>query len=139
MVESSFNAKQVNPPTISQQIDQMKFRNLDACWEFLTRMGYFLPALTSKFMNADTMRKIADKQILAIMQNQVVFRRCYAPPRVAVLVQKLEHYCKALGIATGIDKTKENFPDKEFMIIAIATLSDGKDEIFDPQYSPAKL
>jgi len=39
----------------------MKLRNLDAGWEFLTRLGYFLPALTSRFMTADNMRKIADK------------------------------------------------------------------------------
>ena len=34
----------------------------------------------------ENLRKIADKKILCIMQNQVVFRRCYAPPRVAILV-----------------------------------------------------
>jgi len=73
------------------------------------------------------------------MQNQVVFRRCYTPPRVAVLVQKLENYCKALSIETGFDKQKENYPDKDYLILCIATLSDGKDEIFDPAYSPPKL
>ena len=139
MVESNINTNLVNAPSVSQQIDQMKLKNLDAGWEFLTRLGYFLPALTSRYMTADNMRRIADKQILCIMQNQVVFRRCYAPPRVAVLAQKLEFYCKALGLDTGIDKTKENFPDKEYMILAIATLSDGKDEIFDPQFAPSKL
>jgi len=138
MVESN-KAKPANPPTISQQIDQMKLKNLEAGYEFVTRLGILLPALTSRFMTVDNLRKIADKKILCIMQNQVVFRRCYAPPRVAVLVQKIENYCRPLGIDTGFDKTKENYPDKEYLILCVATLSDGKDEIFDPAYSPPKL
>ena len=117
----------------------MKLKNLDAGWEFLTRLGVLLPALTSRFMTVENLRKIADKKILCIMQNQVVFRRCYAPPRVAVLVQKVENYCKTLGIDPGFDKTKENYPDKEYLILCIATMSDGKDEIFDPAYCPPKL
>jgi len=138
MVESN-KGKQANPPTISQQIDQMKLKNLESAYEFVTRLGILLPALTSRFMTVDNLRKIADKKILCIMQSQVVFRRCYAPPRVAVLVQKIENYCKPLGIDTGFDKTKENYPDKEYLILCVATLSDGKDEIFDPAYSPPKL
>jgi len=78
--------KQANAPSISQQINQMKLKNLDAGWELLTRLGILLPALSSRFMTVENLRKIADKKILCIMQNQVVFRRCYAPPRVAILV-----------------------------------------------------
>ena len=85
MVES-LQQKQANPPTISQQIDQMKLKNLEAAYEFVTRLGVLLPALSSRFMTVDNLRKIADKKILCIMQNQVVFRRCYSPPRVAILV-----------------------------------------------------
>ena len=117
----------------------MKLKNLEAGYEFVTRLGVLLPALSSRFMTVDNLRKIADKKILCIMQNQVVFRRCYAPPRVAVLVQKIENYCRPLGIDPGFDKTKENYPDKEYLILCVATLSDGKDEIFDPEYSPPKL
>jgi len=103
-MEESKNQKQANAPTISQQIDQMKLKNLEAGYEFVTRLGVLLPALSSRFMTVDNLRKIADKKILCIMQNQVVFRRCYTPPRVAVLVQKLENYCKALSIETGFDR-----------------------------------
>lgn len=53
--------KQESSPSVSQQIDHLKLRNLDAGWEFLTRLGYLLPAMTSRFMTADNMRKIADK------------------------------------------------------------------------------
>ena len=117
----------------------MKLKNLEAAYEFVTRLGVLLPALSSRFMTVENLRKIADKKILCIMQNQVVFRRCYAPPRVAVLAQKVENYCKALNLDTGFDKSKENYPDKEYLILCIATLSDGKDEIFEPTYKPPKL
>jgi len=32
--------------------------------------------------------------------------------------------------------SKQNFPDKQWLILAIATLSSGKDEIFDTEYLP---
>ena len=39
-------------------------------------------------------------------------------------------------MTTGINLENENFPDKSWMILAIATLSGGKDEIFDKNYLP---
>jgi hypothetical protein len=39
-------------------------------------------------------------------------------------------------MVTGINLDTENFPDKAWMILAIATLSGGKDEIFDKNYLP---
>jgi len=56
------------------------------------------------------------------------------PPTKNVLIQKLENYLKPLNIKSGIEKEKH--PDKEWLILAIATLSNGKDEIFDPDYMP---
>ena len=59
-----------------------------------------------------------------------------APPKVMVLVQKIENYLKPLGVGSGYDHTIENWPDKAFLILAVATLSDGKDEIFEPDFRP---
>ena len=59
--------KQANAPSISQQINQMKLKYLDAGWELLTRLGILLPALTSRVMTVENLRKIADKKILCIM------------------------------------------------------------------------
>ena len=56
------------------------------------------------------------------------------PPTKNVLLQKLENYLKPLNIKSGIEKDKH--PDKEWLILAIATLSNGKDEIFDADYMP---
>lgn len=53
-----------------------------------------------------------------------------------MLLRKLEEYLKPLNIKSGIDP--EKCPDKEWMILAIATVSGGKDEIFDPMYMPSR-
>jgi len=59
-----------------------------------------------------------------------VLRQCTRPPNVLVLVQKLQKYLEPHGLNSGIDLKKENFPDKNWLIITIATVSSGKDEIF---------
>lgn len=96
----------------------------------------FLPAFSSKFMCEKAITQIKQGEILAIRQNQVVFRVCMNPPTKNVLIQKLEHYLKPLNIKSGIDKDKH--PDKAWLILAIATLSNGSDEIFDADYMPNK-
>ena len=60
------------------------------------------------------------------------------PPSKLVLIQKLEHYLKTFNLKSGIDLDRGNFPDKEWLILAIATLSGGKDEIFSPNYVPTR-
>ena len=46
----------------------------------------------------------------------------------------MDTYCQQLNIKLGIEPDKH--PDKEWLILAIATLSGGKDEIFEPTYMP---
>ncbi len=58
------------------------------------------------------------------------------PPTKFVLIKKLESYLKKMNIKSGIDMEKQNFPDKDWLILAIATLSGGEDEIFDANYVP---
>ena len=77
---------------------------------------------------------MAKVQTLAIRQEQVVFRVCMNPPTKQILLQKLENYLKPLNIKSGIEKDKH--PDKFWLILAIATLSQGKDEIFAADYMP---
>ena len=60
------------------------------------------------------------------------------PPSKLVLINKLEQYLKNFDVKSGIDLEKGNFPDKEWLILAIATLSAGKDEIFNPNYVPSR-
>jgi hypothetical protein len=54
------------------------------------------------------------------------------------MVQKLEKYLHAINQKSGIELSRGNFPDKQWLILAVATLSKGKDEIFSPEYYPSK-
>jgi hypothetical protein len=99
-----------------------------AYWEQEIRQGLYLPAFSSKFMCEKVITQMKNREILAIRQDQVVFRVCMNPPTKNVLLQKLENYLKTLNIKSGIEKDKH--PDKEWLILAIATLSNGQDEIF---------
>ena len=47
----------------------------------------------------------------------------HTPPSVYVLIEKLHQYLEPHKLKTGISLTKENFPDKPWLIIAVATVS----------------
>ena len=106
--------------------------------ELLTRQGFCLPQFNSKFVNRVTLTKIYNGQIFGLKSQHLVFRQCATPPTKLVMVQKLEKYLAAMNIKSGIDMSKANFPDKPWLILAVATLSKGMDEIFDPDYYPSK-
>jgi len=42
-----------------------------------------------------------------------------------------------MNAESGIDDQKGNYPDKEYLVLMIATLSNGNDEIFRKDYYPA--
>ncbi len=63
---------------------------------------------------------------------------CVKPPSKQVLVQKLLVYLEALKIPSGIDPMRQNYPDKAWLVLAVATVSAGKDEIFNKDYLPGR-
>jgi len=67
----------------------------------------------------------------------VLTRVCTRPPSVLVLVEKLHQYLAPHNLVTGISLERENFPDKPWLVIAVATVSAGKDEIFGKEYIPS--
>jgi len=67
-----------------------------------------------------------------------VFRICTRPPSCRILSQKVDNYLKSLNLApSGIDIPKEKFPNRDWLVLAVATLSAGQDEIFSKEYIPA--
>ena len=100
-------------------------KNLAAMHELLTRQGFCLPQFNSKFVNRVTLTKIYNGQIFGLKSQHLVFRQCATPPTKLVMVQKLEKYLAAMNIKSGIDMSKANFPDKPWLILAVATLSKG--------------
>jgi hypothetical protein len=54
-----------------------------------------------------------------------------------VLVEKLNYYLKVQGHPpSGINAIRKNYPDKPWLVLAIASLSKGQDEIFKKDYVP---
>ena len=66
----------------------------------------------------------------------MIFRICSSPPSKESLVQKYENYVAKIKAESGIDHEKQNYPDKDYLILLIATLSGGNDEIFAKDYYP---
>jgi hypothetical protein len=54
-----------------------------------------------------------------------------------VLVKKYMDYVATTGLPSGIDLEKKKYPDTEYLIVAIASMSKGQDEIFNKNYVPA--
>ena len=97
-----------------------------------------MPEESSKYITEKQLQLIQHSKIFSLDQTQVIFRVCATPPNKLVLVQKLLQYLKQLNIEPGISLEKQNFPDKNWLILAIATVSNGKDEIFSKDYIPPK-
>ena len=53
-------------------------------------------------------------------------------------MQKLLGYLQKLNIPSGINTAKQNYPDKAWLVLAIATVSQGQDEIFSKDYLPGR-
>ena len=51
-------------------------------------------------------------------------------------MKKLIGYLDVLKIPSGINTVKMNYPDKAWLVLAIATVSNGQDEIFNKDYLP---
>ena len=55
-----------------------------------------------------------------------------------MLALKIDGYLAAQKLPpSGINIAKEKFPDRNWLILAVATLSNGQDEIFAKEYVPA--
>jgi len=118
-------------------VNDVKISGTAMLHELMTRNGFFLPNLKSRYCTQKTMLQIRDGHLWSLRQDQVVYRTCTRPPSVNVLVQKLHNYLAPHKLETGTVEKRENFPDKPWLIIAVATVSQGKDEIFGKDYVPS--
>ena len=67
-----------------------------------------------------------------------MFRICTRPPSCRVLSQKLDGYLARQQLPpSGINIEKEKYPDRDWLILAVATLSQGNDEVFNKDYVPS--
>ena len=128
-IDAGNNNQLVNP-------EEAAIRDKKAFYELLTRSGWYLPKLSSKFINQKVLQLIREKKIFAPMQQQVVFRICTTPPKKETLVDRYIELCVANSLVHGIDLKKQNYPDKEYLVLAISTMTNGADAIFDRNYYP---
>jgi hypothetical protein len=125
----SLAQSQVNPEDAS-------LRDKRAYYELLVRAGFFLPKLSSKFVNQKMLMLIREAKVFVPKQAQVVFRVCCTPPSKQVMIDKYVAYCAQNSLEHGISAKAQNFPDKEYLVLAISTLSGGQDEIFARNFYP---
>lgn len=96
-----------------------------------------LPALKSRWTTLQKLLEVRDGKIWCIRQSQCVTRVCTRPPCCRVLSHKVNDYLAQQGLPpSGINIEKEKFPDRPWLILAVATLSKGTDEIFGRDYVP---
>jgi len=68
-----------------------------------------------------------------------VFKVCTRPPCCRILAQKIDNYLVAQQLLpSGINLTKDKFPDRYWLVLAVASLSNGTDEIFTRDYVPSQ-
>ncbi len=104
----------------------------------MIREQFVMPEFHSKFITKETLLQMYTGEIFTIKTHQLIVRNCARPPQKLVLAQKMESYIAAKGFYSGLNFAKANFPDKNYLVQMVAHLSEGKDEIFDPEYIPSK-
>ena len=125
-----------NPNPAVNMMDAL-VKDKKAYHELLVRNGYVLPDIDSKFVSSDNLISIQAKKLYGLKVNDVIYRQCVTPPSKQVLVDKLTIYLQVQGLPpSGINPIRKNFPDKQWLILAIASLSKGEDEIFRKDYVP---
>ena len=80
------------PQNADVTMEDANLKNKKALHELMVRDGWFLPSLSSKFMNQKVMQLIRNREVFAVTQKQVVFRICSTPPSKEALVEKYEAY-----------------------------------------------
>ena len=118
-------------------LKDVQIKNVSMLWELMIRSGWDLPKRTSRYVTHRQLLLVRDHRIFGVKQKNVPYRVCTRPPTIAVLVLKLEDYCRENGIELGIDMDRKNFPDKEWLVRMVSYVSDGSDEIFEKGYVPA--
>jgi hypothetical protein len=91
----------------------------------MEREQFLLPDFHSKFVNRETLLQMYQGLIFAIKTADMTFCICARPPSKLVLIQKMEQYLSISKLKSGIDMSRGNFPDKKWLVQAIATLSLG--------------
>ena len=118
-------------------LNEVQISSVAMLHELMSRADYLLPALKCRWTTLQRLLEVREGKVWALKQSKVVYRICTRPPCCRVLAQKLDAYLAQQQLPpSGINIAKEKFPDRPWLIIAVATLSQGQDEIFSKEYVP---
>jgi hypothetical protein len=119
-------------------LNEVKISSVSMLHELMTRADFLLPALKCRWTTLQKLLQVRDGKIWALKQRQVVYRICTRPPCCRILTLKLDNYLSSMNLLpSGINIAKEKFPDRSWLVLAVATLSQGGDEIFARDYVPS--
>ena len=118
-------------------LEDIKITGVAHLHELMTRNGHRLPHVKSRFVTLKHLLAVREGKIYGLRQKDVNYMICTRPPSARILCEKLHSYLALLGVPSGICMVKENFPDKEWLVLAVGSLSRNQDEIFAMDYVPA--
>jgi len=104
----------------------------------MIREQWVLPHFHSKAVTRVSLLAIYNGDVFSFKTTNMVQRNCARPPSKTILIQKVESYLGAKGLKSGYDHAKKAYPDKNYLVLAVACLSKGRDEIFEVDYMPPK-
>ena len=118
-------------------MNEVQISSVAMLHELMSRQDYMLPELKSRWTTLQKLLDVRDGKVWCPRQSQVVTRICTRPPCCRVLSIRVDHYLRLKGLpSSGINIEKEKFPDRPWLIMAVATLSNGADDIFGRDYVP---
>ena len=137
MIKNPVGNQPVQQP-VMVPINEVQISSVTMLHEMMTRNMFVLPALKCRWTTLQKLLQVRDGKLWGLKQPQVVFRICTRPPSCRVLAQKLDVYLAQLKLPpSGINIEKEKFPDRDWLILAVATLSQGNDEVFNRDFVPS--
>jgi len=131
-------AKEGEQQAIMVPLNEIKISSVQMLHEMMTRNLFVLPALKCRWTNLQKLLQVRDGKLWGMKQPQVVYRICTRPPSCRILCEKVDSYLSKLALpASGIDVVREKYPNRDWLVLAVSTLSAGNDEIFHKEYVPA--
>ena len=130
--------QQINQADAQVRAEDVKLASVKDLRDLMVRNGFYVPALKSKYCTLKTLLAVKRGVLFGLKYQDIMFREITHPPNKKVLLEKLIGYVQAAGGDLGATDKKGNYPDKEWMINVIATLSKGQDEILQKNYMPPR-
>ena len=112
--------------TVSQEVVLKKMRVKQHFHNLLRRKGWFLPRWNTNICTEAWLKKVRKKEIYCPKIAEIKYRECFDIPTNKEIVKhlKIELERKGKNIGVPLDGTSSKLPDKQWMLLTIATLNE---------------